>query len=381
MNAQYKQMIENVPLQALYEFHHKHTGVHPSGFIVVTKEEIPHFPFTLCPLVIVKEYDSEKMKKFNMMDVVITYDSSQGDLESILYQLWEDYKEKKCKKTATSMKKYVYENTILPRKIVIPTYGRGYNLECVIRRFKMIELPEEGYYPPIMIVEHSPSAEFEDYCQKENIEYLWFFLDPREPTTPIGQFNKALCYDKAYLFGEKAEWYLFHDNDVLVPHKFWSLLDSNCKRANTKFIQPYTHRCLLGLKEDIAPSFRADLTLVDKPIDPKDYNEIMEGAPGGSLYIHRDRYYEAGGHDPNYCWGWGPEDALFFYKVKLFEPIAYADEPPIEMVHLYHPSAASNSIFHSSMELLVRGYFMRQSKEDLRPYFESKQALFTMYLG
>ena len=376
-------MIESVPLQALYEFHHKHNGVYPTGFAVVTKQLPVPFEFTLCPLYIVTSEDDLKTGKggINAMDVLVMYDASMGSLEAILYELWETYKETKCIKTKISMKRYVYEGKLLPRKIVIPTYGRGYNLECVIRRFKMIEKPVEGYSPPIMIVEHSPNAEFEEYCKKENIEYLWFYLDIQNPNTPIGQFNKALCYDKAFLFGEKADWYLFHDNDVLVPHTFWALLDANCARAKTKFIQPYTHRCLLGLKEHIAPAFRKDLTLVDKPIDPKDYNEIMEGAPGGSLYLHRDRYLEVGGHDPNYCWGWGPEDAFFFFKVKLFEPIAYADDPQIEMVHLYHPSAASNSIFHSSMEMLIRGYFMRQSKEDLQGYFHSKKELFQIYLN
>ncbi len=383
MDPNYKKMIESVPLQALYEFHHKHNGVYPTGFVVVTKEKIDSFPFTICPLYIVESEEELKTEKGgkNCMDVIVFYDASMGSLESVLYSLWEEYKETKCTRTKNSMKRYIYENHTIPRKIVIPTLGRGYNLECVIRRFKMIEKPIEGYYPPIMIVEHSPNAEFEDYCKAENIEYLWFFLDPRDPTTPIGQFNKALCYDKAFLFGEQADWYLFHDNDVLVPHRFWYLLDENCRRVNAKFIQPYTHRCLLGLKEWVAPKFREDLTLVDKPIDPKDYNEIMEGAPGGSLYIHRDRYIEAGGHDPNYCWGWGPEDALFFFKVKLFEPIAYADEPPIEMVHLYHPSASPNSIFHSSMEMLVRGYFMRQTREDLEGYFHSKRELFKQYLS
>lgn len=379
MDPRYKEMIENVPLQALYEFHHKYTNILPTGFTVLTKEHVHLFPFTLCSLEIVETYENAKRK--NMMDVVIDYTKDMGSLESVLYKTWEEYKEKNCETTSHSKRRYLYEGKLLPRKIVIPTLGRGYNLECVVRRFRMIEEPIEGYSPAIMVVEHSPSAEFEEYCRKENVEYLWFFLDPRDPTTPIGQFNKALCYDKAFLFGVKADWYLFHDNDVLVPHRFWSLLDENIKRTQTKFIQPYTHRCLLGLKEPIAPLFRADLSLVDKPIDPKDYNEIMEGAPGGSLYLHRDRYKEAGGHDPNYCWGWGPEDALFFYKMKLFEPIAYADDPPIEMVHLYHPSAAGNSIFHSSMEALVRGYFMRQSKEDLKPYFESKQKLFDLYLN
>lgn len=378
MNPSYQKMIESVPLQALYEFQHKHNGVYPTGFVVITEEQIEPIEFTVCPLYIVDP--NVELPGKNPMDVIINYKKEMGDLEEVLYTLWEKYKEARSIQTEHSMKRYVYEKAILPRKIIIPTLGRGYNLECVVRRFKMIDLPVEGYYPPLMIVEHSQNPEFEDYCRKENIEYMWFFLDPRDPTTPIGQFNKALCYDKAFLFGEKAEWYLFHDNDILVPHRFWDLLDENMKRTQTKFIQPYTHRCLLGLKEPIAPLFRADLTLVDMPIDPKDYNEIMEGAPGGSLYIHRERYREVGGHDPNYCWGWGPEDALFFYKVKLFEPIAYADDPPIEMVHLYHPSTAGNSIFHSSMEALVRGYFMRQSKDDLKPYFESKQKLFDIYL-
>jgi len=156
---------------------------------------------------------------------------------------------------------------------------------------------------------------------------------------------------------------------------FWSKLDANQQRTNAKFIQPYTHRSLLNLLPAIADCFRDNLSLADQPITPDMYYPISKGAPGGSLYLHRDRYLDVGGHDPNFCWGYGPEDSFFLHKLAQFEEIAYADEPPIEMIHLWHPPAASTNPFRESMDILIKGFFMKKSKEETLAYCSAKRAV------
>jgi hypothetical protein len=99
------------------------------------------------------------------------------------------------------------------------------------------------------------------------------------------------------------------------------------------------------------------------------------GAPGGSLYLKRERYLDVGGHDPNYCWGYGPEDLLFFNKLKIFEPIAYADDPPIEMIHLWHPTAAINNLFRFEMDWFVKIYMESRSIEERKFLMGGKQSL------
>jgi hypothetical protein len=377
LQKKYLDIIQGTSVENLYLLPHKQIGTHPTGFVVVSEEPIvPDFSFTVCPLFFFTNNDKQ-VPGSNPQDVIVTYTKEMGSLESVLYTLYEHYKETCCSRTEISIKRYLLEKKLSPRKIIIPCFKRKENLIPVLKRFQMIDLPKEGYRPPILLVEHSPYPEIEQIAEEFHCEYIWFFLDPRIPELPLGQFNKALCYDKAFLYGTPAEWYLFHDNDILVPKSFWNLLDANVERAKTQFIQPYTHRCLLNLKKVVADMFRENLSLCDEPLDDSMYLPLKEaaGAPGGSLYLTRQRYLEAGGHDPQLCWGYGPEDALFYQKLELLETIAFADEPPIEMIHLWHPSAQILNPFRTEMDVLVKGIFREKSVDEKRGYMKYKEEL------
>lgn len=370
----YIQTIQGTSVEALYKIPHKQVGAYPTGFVVVHKEPLVlDFSFTVCPLYTASS--KEHLPGNNPHDVIIEYTKEMGSLEKLLYTLYETYKETSCEKTDISMKRYLYTKDLPPRKIIIPCFQRKENLICVLKRFAMIQDPVEGYKPQILLVEHSPMPEIQQIAEGYNCEYIWLFLDPRMPQMPLGQFNKALCYDKAFLNGSPAQWYLFHDNDVLVPKDFWNMLDQNVKRANTQFLQPYTHRCLFNLKEAVASVFREDLTLADEPLDATMYAPLSPGAPGGSLYLSRERYLQAGGHDPQFCWGYGPEDALFYHKLELLEPIAFADDPPIEMIHLWHPPAASMNPFRQEMDWFVKVLFKEKNKEEKLNYMKAKEEM------
>lgn len=370
---QYAKIITETSVETLYTLPHTYKANHPTGFVVITNEPIiPSFPFTVCPIFFCSG-TTMKLPGSNPHDVVVFYTESLGPLESLLYTLYEQYKDTCCKRTDCSMKRYVFEKTLPDRKIIIPCFQRKENLQTVLKRFAMIQMPKEGYRPPILIVEHSPFPELQSIAEAHECEYLWIFLDPRIPFTPLGQFNKALCYDKAFLYGTPAQWYLFHDNDVIVPKDFWDKLDGNVRRANTQFIQPYTHRSLLNLKPSVAEILREDIRIADGPLDPAMYYDIVPGAPGGSLYLSRERYLEAGGHDPQICWGYGPEDALFYHKLELLEPIAFADDPPIEMLHLWHPPAAIHNPLRREMDFFVKVVFKEKRDEEKRAYMKYKQ--------
>jgi len=371
MDQEYINIINSLKLEDLYQVQQKRQGIHPTGFIVLTEEPISLFPFTLCPLLISKDLTGSH----NPHDVIVKYTSKLGSLEKLLYTLWEYYKESAAESTGFSWKVYKYTNTLPPKKIIIPCLKRKENLEPVLKRLAMIQPPREGYKPQILLIEHSPNPEMQQIADQYNCEWIWFQLDHRNPLMPTGQFNKALCYDKAFIYGYPATWYLFHDNDILVPMDFWEKLEANQERTNAKFIQPYTHRSLLNLLPSVAECFRENLSLVDEPITPDMYSPISKGAPGGSLYIHRDRYSDVGGHDPNFCWGYGPEDAFFLHKLAQFEEIAYADEPPIEMIHLWHPPAAVTNPYYRIMDTVIKGYFMTRSKEETMVYIATKKMI------
>jgi hypothetical protein len=380
MNPRYIEVINGTSPHLLYKIPHKYHAAHPTGFVVIINTQLQiNFSFTLCPLYICTS--ETNLPGNNPHDVILFYNESIGPLEHVLYKLWEEYKLTCCDKTEHSIKRYKYNNQVPPRKIIIPCFKRLENITAVLKRFKMIDAPPEGYKPQILLVEHSTFQEIDKIAEDFDCEYLWILLDPRIPDLPLGQFNKALCYDKSFIFGSPATWYLFHDNDILVPKTFWSLLDANVNRSGAKFLQPYTHRTPLYLHEAISEELRKNLQLVDMPIDNKNIQRPLPGAPGGSLYIHRDRYLDVGGHDPNLCWGYGPEDLLFFNKLQTLEPIAYADEPPIEMVHLWHPSAATYNPLLRDMDIFVKGYFMNLSSEQKKKIMEEKKSLLISILS
>jgi hypothetical protein len=370
----YLAILQGTSVETLYKLPHKQVGAHPTGFVVVTLQALTlDFSFTVCPLQTC--IFGNTLPGTNPHDVIVQYRVELGPLEQVLYSLYETYKDTHCEKTDCSMKRYIYERTLPPRKIIIPCLKRKENLIAVLQRFQSIEPPQEGYRPQILLVEHSPLPELQNIAETYNCEYIWLFLDPRVPELPIGQFNKALAYDKAFLYGSPAQWYLFHDNDVLVPKDFWNRLDANVERTKTQFLQPYANRCLFNLKEATAELFRENVSLADEPLEPTMHYPLEPGAPGGSLYLSKQRYLEAGGHDPQFCWGYGPEDALFYHKLELLEPIAFADEPPIDMIHLWHPSAAIANPFRNEMDWFVKVLFQGKSKEEKLAYMKHKEAL------
>jgi hypothetical protein len=371
----YIKIVEGTSVESLYRIPHKQLGAHPTGFVVLhTEPLLLDFPFTICPLFTCSS-DEKKIPGKNPHDVIVMYKAELGSLEKLLYTLYETYKETHCEKTEDSMKRYIFENKQPPRKTIIPCFKRKENLVAVLRRFAMIDDPTEGFKPQILLVEHSPFPEIQSIAEEFNCEYIWFLLCPTLPTMPLGQFNKALCYDKALVYGSPADWYLFHDNDILVPKDFWDRLDRNLARANTHFLQPYTNRCLYNLKQPVSDVFRENLELANDPLDESMYAPLSPGAPGGSLYLSRQRYLEAGGHDPQFCWGYGPEDALFYHKLELLEPIAFADDPPIHMLHLWHPPAASMNLFRHEMDWFVKVLFKGKTKDEKLAYMKYKEEL------
>lgn len=381
MNAEYMRVLQECRPEDLLRIPVKKRGAPPTGFVVLCDSLPAPFPFTVCPLAFVQK-SVEQIPSGNPHDVIVHYQAGQGkdSIEKTLYLLYQAYQDTGCQSTANSMKRYLFEKTLPPRKVLIPSLRRQENLDATLRMFARLDQPREGYMPMICIVEHSPMPELESMAAKYKCEYIWIFLDPRMPQIPVGQFNRALCFDKGVLESSPAAWYLCHDNDLLMTKDFWSHLDANVERTKPKCIQPYTHRCVLYLKPGVANLFREDVSLADKPVDETMRLPLTPGAAGGSLYIHRDRYIEVGGHDPNLCWGYGPEDTMFFQKLLLQEPMAYADEPPIEMIHLWHPPAANLNPFHSDMDIFVKLYFLKQTPEQLRDYCAKKKVLFQTIL-
>ena len=70
------------------------------------------------------------------------------------------------------------------------------------------------------------------------------------------------------------------------------------------------------------------------------------GAPGGSIMVESDIFFEIGGYDPELFSGYSTEDAFFWSKLSTLCDIHSSDNPNIDIFHMYHtPNYNTNPLF------------------------------------
>lgn len=229
------------------------------------------------------------------------------------------------------------------------------------------------------IIEHSENPLHSKFCKKENINYIWINSN--------GQlFNKCLCYNMGVFFSQKANSYIFHDLDCLIQSNFFNQLQENIKNQNNcKAIQCFTGRRVLYLnaeltKKIIKKEFAVDdlsiqLPEVDYPILG---GKIMIGAPGGSIYVERELFFEVGGYDAELFLANSPEDIFFWTKIETIDKMHTSDNPPIEIYHMYHePTWMHNPHIHQ-MEGIYN-IFKEMNIEDKKELIKLKSKLINEY--
>lgn len=138
-------------------------------------------------------------------------------------------------------------------------------------------------------------------------------------------FNKSDCMNIAYslLSNMNAEWFIFHDTDVVLSCNFE---ESFMKRiSNTDapaFFQCFGDRrvAYLGpessqkVKQKLASELGISVDFSREIMSNPDVLLLGQGAPGGSIAVHRDLFEAVGGYDADWYEGYGAEDASFFTK-------------------------------------------------------------------
>jgi hypothetical protein len=116
--------------------------------------------------------------------------------------------------------------------IIMPCRGRFPLLNATLQRLKEEKITQ--YTSEVILVEHSESPMYKDYAQQQGV--TWIYVPLVGPSTsPQGQFNRGLCFDIGFLYGPKANYYICHDNDLLVPKDFWLKLKQNLTRTKQRF--------------------------------------------------------------------------------------------------------------------------------------------------
>ena len=211
---------------------------------------------------------------------------------------------------------------------VIPKMSRNAHLRILLETYK-ISIAESPYRHIAIVVEHSESQDGRGICEQENIPYIFIQKNHYE------LFNKCLCMNVGSAIYE-TKYLMFHDIDLVIPKNFWEKLKKNI--GNKQIIQSFANKRVHYVhKEQTEMVFERKIdpdTLYD---NPSFYKSGRPGAPGGSVIIDKNLFREIGGFDPYYFLSYSIEDQFFIDKASLFCNFDGCNDPPIEMVHLWHP--------------------------------------------
>lgn len=207
------------------------------------------------------------------------------------------------------------------------------------------------------------------------VNYLW------TPGNVVDKYSRSFAYNFGVKYSNKAKHYLLHDIDILVKENFFEEIYANLK--DSRCMQTYGQRRVLYLSEELTPK------VIAKEVDFNTFDEntpdvslpMFAGKPalgskGGSIVVERELYYEVGGFDPELFWGYAAEDQMFWNKAttKLGE-VDYADNPPIDIFHMWHPPTFNTNPLVYEMENYMHQFNGLKKKERNRYLEIQKEAL------
>jgi hypothetical protein len=253
--------------------------------------------------------------------------------------------------------------------IVIPCKGRKPLLETTIKVLKH-EIAKTDLRIVITLVEHTDEIQFKEYAFTEGLGWIHIPLSGGVGS-PLGQFNRGLCFDIGHLYGPPCKYYMMHDSDLLVPDNFFNKVQIYFNRGAVA-LQPYSDRFVWQTNQEFSEKLQADLSIFYNGIAEHDVcTQNSPGAKGGSFILKSDLFVNVGGYDPQIFWGYAPEDQLFWLKVESLTSIKYADNPRMPLIHLWHPNAATKNPLLAEMDMLIL-YIKQQNTSEIKPYIQSK---------
>jgi len=132
---------------------------------------------------------------------------------------------------------------------------------------------------------------------------------------------------------------MFHDLDCLVQKDFFINVFENIKQKELIAIQCFNKRRVLYCNEKLTNSLiELKTNINDVNINHPDINLFENGkAPGGSILLNRETFFNIGGYDPELFNGYSPEDSFFWEKIETLTKIGSCDSPIVEIFHMHHP--------------------------------------------
>ncbi len=266
--------------------------------------------------------------------------------------------------------------------VIIPVFERTHFNNITTNHFKkaidhMIEMEKRNNISPfrritrisLTIVEHSDTPQHKELCQ-DWVNYIWI---PKNGT----RFNKCLAHNMGVLYSNKADYYLFHDLDTLVPKNFFVNLMLNIKGLDA--VQSFARRRLLYATKMLTDSIMDGETDVNKlHHNYPNLSEGTEGAKGGSIFMSSKIFFEVGGYDMEFYDGYSVEDAAMYHKLDFKGKLGGCNTPPIELIHLWHPYSHGGNITQPEAFAALHA-FDNLSDEDKLKYMQIKSEHLKQY--
>lgn len=226
--------------------------------------------------------------------------------------------------------------------VIIPVRNREDFAEPLYKSFQTA-IKKSGLKVDFTFVEHSENPQHSKFCKNNRINYFWI------KSTPGELFNKCLAHNIGAMFSSKSKYLLFHDIDCLVQSDFFIRLLENIKNQNARAIQNFTERRVLYINQELTNKVIAgefdvdDLSIELDEVSPPN----IFGAPGGSITIERELFFQVGGYDPELFLANSPEDIFFWDKVETVEKMYISNNPDIEIYHMNHrPTYMDNPLIN-----------------------------------
>ncbi len=254
--------------------------------------------------------------------------------------------------------------------VIIPVRGRA-EYHKIITEYFTSAITRSGKKIALTFVEHADPPSVHHWLLSSSVNHI-FIPAQGKP------FNKCLCHNIGALYGLRAKYYLFHDNDIIVPADFFSKLLQNLEGKDA--VQSFTGRRLLLAGETITRQFLdGDRSPDFHNYSPHEIRHAEPGAPGGSICVTKEMLIEVGFWEDVFFEGYSVEDQFFFNKLKTIGNFTACDSPPIELIHLWHSSEHQNGTRDSDfvaldmldvMNTIDRKAYMRARKEYFLKFFK-----------
>jgi hypothetical protein len=216
--------------------------------------------------------------------------------------------------------------------IIIPVKDReDFNFPLVSHLKDAMSAFNEKTYS-ITFVEHSDVSTHRDLCNN-NTNHIWIKKNSSE------FFNKCLAMNVGAFFSNRAKHYLFHDIDLLVDKNFFINIFKNLSRVNDGCaLQAFGGRKVVVMNNELTNRVIKNKTKIEEVIPGESAAPYSTpGAPGGSIFISHDSFYNIGGFDPEFFHSYSCEDAFFYHKAEVRVGIQGCDDPLVDVFHMDHP--------------------------------------------